>query len=413
MTDNRIGDGALFSNRQLGIKDENRAPSPIIEHAKGSKLYDVDGNEYTDYCLNCGVNILGHANHNVVLSAKKHAERGICFGATTKAEIDLSRYLIEKIPSLQKVRFVNSGTEATLSAIRLARCVTGRRYVVSFEGMYHGFHGLVPVVHHQEQCCDCSSSGMVLPFNDILAFERAIEKNKNDIACVIMEPVAVHMGIIPARPDFLTAVRDLTKKHGIVLIFDEIMTGFRGFPGCVESELGMVPDLTCLGTVIGGGFPIGVYGGRADMMRWLAPEGNVFQAGTFAANPVILRAGMMTLRLMNENFYKALNRKADRFAQELNMFFEEHQIEARIVQWYSMLSLRFSKRDVNDYKEAQNIQRPGLYTEMFQYLLARHIYFPPVATEPFFISGKHSKADLNDLADAIKTFMKNKGDERC
>lgn len=377
-----------------------KSESFIVERAKGSKIYDIDGNEYTDYCLNGGANILGHANRTVVLSAKKHAERGICFGSLTKAEIDISHYIIEKVPSIDQLCFVNSGTEATLSAIRLAQCVTGRRHIVSFEGMYHGFHGLVPMAPNP-----ANDDGYVLSFNNVEVLEKVIDKNHTEIAAIILEPVAVHMGIILPDPKFLTALKTLTKNYGIVLIFDEVMTGFRGFSGCEQSRLDIVPDLTCLGTVIGGGFPIGAYGGRSDMMRRLAPEGDLYQMGTFSASPVVLRAGMMTLRLMNDSFYHALNQKAERFVSEMNGFFDEKNINAHIVQFYSMMSLVFSKKGCCNYQDVRASEDVPLYKELVQHLFLNGIYFPSIGTEPFFFSGKHSKKDLKILSDVMKDFF--------
>ncbi|MEW5894832.1 MAG: aspartate aminotransferase family protein [Candidatus Omnitrophota bacterium] len=379
----------------------------VIDYGKGSRLYDADGREYMDFCISCGVNILGHANHNVVLAAKKTAERGTGFSLLSRAEIEMAGFLTRHVPSMERVRFVNSGTEATLSAIRLAKKATERRKIVSFEGCYHGFHGMVPVEPRKESL-DPAGLNIVLPYNNAAAFREAVESNHREIACVIIEPVAAHMGIIPGDKDFLTAIREITRRYGILLIFDETMTAFRGFAGGFQSN-GIVPDITCMGGVIGGGFSLGVYGGRADIMRSLSPEGSFYQSPTIVSQTV-LRAGLMALRLMNDAFYKAVNKKAEYLVSSLNDVFIDHNLSVRVFNYYSMMSLVFSTARPSNYEESEAVKNPLLYQELGQYLLGRGIIIPQAEKEPFFISGKHSRKDLDIMIGEVKTFFLGKKD---
>lgn len=349
------------------------ACSLIVAHAKGAKFYDMDDREYTDYYLSGGAHILGHANPNVVLSAKKYAERGLGFGLMTQAEIDLAAYLIAHIPSMEKVYFVHSSREAVLGAMHLARCVTGRRIAVSLGRAL--------------------PDSTVLTYHDAVAVERFVMEYAHDIACLVCEPVWVDKGLIAADKMFFEKLVQVTKQQGILLIMDETRTGFRGFPGGAQSLLNVQPDLTCLGSIIGGGFPIGAYGGKADVMNRLVMEGETTAASSLAANPVILRAGLMALKLMTDSFYRALNDKAQRFADQLNAFFAEQQIKAQIDRYYSMLFIRFFNNQA------------GNYHRLAEHLLKQGIYFPASEQEPFFISGSHSKKDLAVLKQEVERFF--------
>lgn len=388
----------------------------VMKYAKGSKLYDQDHNEYTDYCLSWGAQILGHANRNVILAAKKTAERGVSFGTTTQAEIDLAEIIAQLTPAIEQVRFVNSGTEATMSAIRLSRGFTKRDKIIKFDGCYHGHvddlltkagSGVallnetssagIPLTH--------TSNTISLPYNNSQVFQQVIEENKEHIACVIIEPVAGNMGVIKADLEFLKVLRKLTAQHKIVLIFDEIMSGFRSGVKSVQGEVQITPDLTCLGKIIGGGFPMGAYGGRTDIMSCLAPLGDVYQAGTFSGTPVIMRAGYATVRQLNTSFYKSLNTKCDRFALKLNEYFKQNNIPAHLCQYASMMSLRFRKEPVYNYQDALEASSSKIYSELFHHLISQGIYFPPADLEAFFISGKHSKRDLDHLYESLIAFF--------
>ncbi len=394
------------------------AGSPLVmEYGKGSKLFDVDGNGYSDYCLSWGALILGHSPRNAILAAKKTVERGTSFGTTTRAEIDMAKFITRAVPSIELVRFVNSGTEATMSAIRLSRGFTKRNLVVKFDGCYHGhFDDLLTTAGSGvANLAQSSSQGipkshientLSLPYNDTQVLLETIERHKEHIACVIIEPVAGNMGVIPADKDFLKTLRQITAKHGIVLIFDEIMSGFRSGLGCAQADYGIVPDLTCLGKIIGGGFPVGAYGGKKEIMQCLAPLGGVYQAGTFAGNPVVMRAGLASLKLLNADFYRVLNEKSEHFAQDLNNFFAQNNIAVRLSHYKGMLSIRFSDKPVKNYDDARKAASDEIYAKLFWHLLENGIYMPPADLEAFFICSVHTKKDLADLSAAIKSFFK-------
>jgi glutamate-1-semialdehyde 2,1-aminomutase len=390
----------------------------VMKYGEGSRLYDYDNNSYTDYCLSWGALILGHAHRNVVLSAKKTLEKGTSFGTTTREEIDIAQHICGRVPSVELVRFVNSGTEATMSAVRLARGFTKKEMLVKFDGCYHGHFDdlLTKAGSGVAQLQESSSLGvpqshvqnaLSLPYNNIDVLEKALTQHKDRIACVIIEPVAGNMGVIPAKREFLQALRDLTKKFHIVLIFDEVMTGFRTHPGCVQSEVGVIPDMTCLGKIIGGGFPVGAYGGKKEIMSCLAPLGGVYQAGTFSGTPVVMRAGLAGLRLLTEGFYKSLNGRCGIFAARVNSFFVENNIEAHLAHYGSMMSLRFRRRPVFNYDDALAAVGGDRYGELFRHLLKAGIYWPPADLEAFFVSCRHTQKDLNNLEDALKSFFKH------
>lgn len=389
----------------------------VMKYGHRTQIFDYDGNAYTDYCLSWGALILGHAHRNVVLAAKKTAEKGISFGTTTREEIDLAKHIIGCIPSIELIRLVNSGTESTMSAIRLARGFTKKDMVVKFDGCYHGHEDdlLTKAGSGVTHLSESSSLGipqshirntLSLPYNNIEILERTLTQYKDHIACVIIEPVAGNMGVIPGELEFLRTLRELTKKLNILLIFDEIITGFRFHPGGVQTLLGITPDLTCLGKIIGGGFPIGAYGGRKDIMENLAPLGGVYQAGTFSGNPVVMRAGLATLRALSVDFYRVLNSRCEEFSGDLNAYFTENNIPVHLSFFNSMMSLRFRKESVENYEDAQKASGDELYRGLFWHLVKEGIYFPPADLEAFFISGMHTKKDLENLGRGIKNFFK-------
>lgn len=388
----------------------------IIDYGYGPKIYDVDENGYTDYCLGWGALILGHAHRNVVLAARKRVNKGIGYGVTTKAEVEIAQHITRQIPSIELIRFVNSGTEATMSAVRLARGFTKRDIVLKFDGCYHGHFDcfLIKAGSGVAKLKESSSSGIPqshlettisLPYNDSEIAAETLERFKNEIACVIVEPVAGNMGTVPACPEFLKTLREFTKKFGIVLIFDEIITGFRASVGGAQSEYGIYPDLTCLGKIIGGGFPVGAYGGRKDIMSHLAPLGSVYQAGTFSGNPIVMRAGLSTLKFLNKSFYDTLNAKSEQLAASLNEAFNNHGIPAQISHYKSMLSLRFKTGAINNYDQARAASNDKLYGQLFWHLIESGIYWPPADLETFFISGVHTQKDLSKLQKAVVDFF--------
>lgn len=390
----------------------------VIKYGKGAKLHDHDNNVYTDYCLSGGSLILGHAHRNVILSAKKTLEKGISFGTTTREEVNMAKFICTHVPSVELVRFVNSGTEATMSAVRLARGFTQKEIVVKFDGCHHGsFDDFLAkagsgVVQSQESTSlgiprMHVGSTISLPYNDGPMLAETLNMYKDDIACVIIEPVAGHMGVIPPDMKFMQLLRDLTKQYNIVLIFDEVMTGFRTHPGCVQSEINIIPDMTCLGRIIGSGFPIGAYGGRKDIMNYLAPSGGVYQTGTFSGNPVVMRAGLAGLRLLTDEFYSALYEKCTSLAEEMNTFFKDREIDAHLSWYGSMMSVRFRCKPVVNYQDAKAAAGGPRYAAMFRHLLNAGVYFPPDDMEAFFISCMHTKRDLSHLAAELKSFFVN------
>ncbi|MCA9408415.1 MAG: glutamate-1-semialdehyde 2,1-aminomutase [Candidatus Omnitrophica bacterium] len=391
----------------------------VMKRGLRAQLFDYDNNAYTDYCLSWGALILGHAHRNTILAAKKTVENGTSFGTTTREEIDMAAHIVKAVPSIERIRFVNSGTEATMSAIRLARGFTQRELLVKFDGCYHGHFDdlLTKAGSGVSQLKESSSLGIPkahvnntisLPYNDSEVLEKTLKRFQKEIACVIIEPVAGNMGVIPARTEFLQLLRDLTKRFNIVLIFDEIMTGFRTNAGCVQSDYKIIPDMTCLGKIIGGGFPIGAYGGREEIMNCLAPLGGVYQAGTFSGNPVVMKTGLAALKLLNKDFYRVLNERCEQFAQHMNAYFTEKGISAHLSHYKSMMSIRFRSELVDNYDDALAAAGGEVYSRLFHYLLKMGIYWPPADLEAFFVSSAHSKNDLNQLADALKKFFNNK-----
>lgn len=387
----------------------------IMQKGYAQKFFDVDHNAYTDYCLSWGSLILGHAHQDVVSAVKKAISNGTSFGTTTAPEIQIAKLITKNVPSIELIRFVNSGTEATMSAIRLARGFTKKHKLVKFDGCYHGHFDdlLTKAGSGVANLKESSSLGITpnhiadtisLPFNDIAAATEVFHENHRDIACCIIEPVAGNMGVIPAQIEFLRTLRELTKRFNIVLIFDEIMTGFRSSLGCVQSEINVIPDLTCLGKIIGGGFPVGAYGGRKDIMQCLSPLGGVYQAGTFAGNPIVMTAGLATLKNLNAAFYKSLNHRSESFAQSLNQFFQSNRIAASLSRYHSMMSLRFNAAEIKNYSDAITAGSDEMYAALFQQLLKSGIYLPPADLEAFFISGLHTENDLKKLFEQIKTF---------
>jgi glutamate-1-semialdehyde 2,1-aminomutase len=384
----------------------------IMQRGQGAKLFDTKGAAYTDYCLSWGASILGHAHPDVVKAVQKAITQGTSFGTTTKPEIEIAQFITKHVPSIDMVRFVNSGTEATMSAVRLARGYTKRNKIIKFDGCYHGHSDdLLAVAGSGVAFLAASSSQGIpkahiqdtlsLPFNNTEALTQTIERHHKDIACVIMEPVPGNMGVIIPDKKFLKAARDLTKKYKIVLIFDEVMSGFRSGLGCAQSELGIIPDMTCLGKIIGGGFPVGAYGGRRDIMKHLAPEGGVYQAGTFSGTPVVMQAGLATLKNLNQATYKKINSLSDEFVTSTNKLLKTAKTPAHLVNYKSMISIRFRPEAVYNYNEAREASSDKIYSKLFHYLLKHGIYWPPADLEAFFISAKHEAQDLKYLSQQI------------
>jgi len=391
--------------------------SPVFIHrAKGAYLYDVDGNSYVDYVLSWGPMILGHAHSKVIMAIKEAADWGTSFGAPTLGEIDLAERIISVYPSIEMVRMVNSGTEATMSAIRLARGFTGRDSIIKFEGCYHGHaDGLLVKAGSGAATFGVPDSPgvpkgyakntLTLPYNDEKALKALIEKEGRNIAAVIVEPVAGNMGCVLPRPGFLNALRSLTRKHGIILIFDEVMTGFRVSYGGAQEYYGIKPDLTCLGKVIGGGLPVGAYGGRKDIMSQVSPVGPVYQAGTLSGNPLAMAAGNETLRVLaRKGTYDRLETKCVQIEEGLRDAAKTAGVKTKFYRAGTMFCTYFTDQEVVDFESAKTSDT-AMFARFFAGMLKRGINIAPSQFEAGFMSLAHTDADIEKTAEAAYDAM--------
>ena len=390
----------------------------FVKKALGSKIIDVDNNEFIDFVCSWGPMILGHNHSKVVAAIEQALENGTSYGAPTPMEIELAELVINAYPAMDKVRFVSSGTEATMSAIRLARGYTGKKVVVKFDGCYHG---------HADSFLVQAGSGVItlgipgspgvpddivkntisIPYNDFETLEKTLADESLEIACVIIEAVAGNMGVVPPAEGFLQKLRELTAQHNIVLIFDEVITGFRLALGGAQSRFGIAPDMTCLGKIIGGGLPVGAYGGKNEIMSQIAPEGPVYQAGTLSGNPLAMAAGVATLQTLSEpGFYDRLEEKAESFAAELqNLAGKYLPGETILNRVGSMMTTFFNKGPVVDFKSAMgsDTERYGLF---FREMLLSGIWLAPSQFEAAFISAAHSKEDLAEALEMTESSFK-------
>lgn len=376
----------------------------VVYRAKGAVVEDAGGRVWTDYALGGGVNLLGHANRVVVLAAKKHAERGIYFGMPCRAEEDFSAFLAQTIPMMERSKFFSSETEALVSAVSLAMAVTGRRRVISFQGMSPGYHQWRDVLGGGGG--ETGDADDVVPFNDVAALRAVLKHDPQDIAAVVLEPVMLRQGIVRPTQEFLTALGDLRRKSGCRLIADETLTGFRVFPGALESLIGLDADLICLGGVVGGGFSLGILGGPQSLMsRAVFSPGNaVLQS---APGPVVLRSGLMALRLMTTRFFDALNRKAQKFSDEMNAWFQAKGVPMHLERFYGVMYLSGRTETASGSRHAQEGQSVW-YEQLRTFLLSRGIYWPTSSREVFFVCGMHTKKDLNDLKVNLQEFFQDR-----
>jgi glutamate-1-semialdehyde 2,1-aminomutase len=383
----------------------------FIDRGKGSKIYDVDGNAYIDYVLSWGPLILGHSHPKVVNALKKAAEKGTSYGAPTPLEIELAELVLKVYPSMDKVRMVNSGTEATMSAIRVARGFTGRDKIIKFEGCYHGHaDGLLVKAGSGATTFGVPDSlgvpksyaknTITLPFNDIAALHSVIKNEWKSVACVIIEPVVGNIGCVLPRPGFLESLRKLTKKFGIVLIFDEVMTGFRVAFGGAQAYYGITPDMTCLGKVIGGGLPVGAYGGKKEIMSMVSPEGPVYQAGTLSGNPLAMTAGIETLRILSkENTYTKLESTGALLEEGLVDAARKAGVKTRFYRAGTMFCTYFTNTDVIDYKTAKTSDT-ARFSRFFSAIIKKGVYIAPSQFEAGFISLAHTEKDIEKTVKA-------------
>lgn len=382
----------------------------FIEKGKGSKIYDIDGNEYIDYICSWGPNILGHCYPKVIEEVKKACDNGLTFGAPTEKEVVLAELIREIMPSMEVLRVVNSGTEAVMSAIRVARGFTKRDMILKFKGCYHGHSDGLLVKAGSAALTAAVPDSLGVPksytentlvalYNDEKSVEELFEKYGDKIACVVVEPVAANMGVVLPKKGFLQFLRDITEKYGSLLIFDEVITGFRLSLGGAQEYFGIKPDMTTLGKIVGGGMPMAVYGGRKEIMDCVAPLGGVYQAGTLSGNPIATTAGIATLTALKENkhLYADLEKKAEKIANSYR------KIGASVNQIGSLLSGFFTDREVNDYDSATSSDT-ARYAKFFNYLLENGIYIAPSQYEAMFVSMAHSDEDIEKTCKVIESY---------
>ncbi len=396
----------------MGVNSPVRyyAPYPIfIRSGQGSKIYDVDGREYTDYCLAYGPMILGHGNESVRGAVKNAIENSWIFGAPTENEIKLGSIIKEAIPNIELLRFTNSGVEATMHAVRVARAFTKRKKIVMINGGYHGSYDSFLVNDKNEPLPgileEVAKNTLIVEFNNLDSLERVMRENRNEIAAMIIEPVMGNIGLIPPRDGYIKGVREITEKFDSLLIVDEVITGFRNSFGSAQKEFGIKGDLVTLGKIIGGGFPIGAFGGREDIMNLIRPKGNVFHAGTFSGNPLSMVAGYETLRILKEMDYGKIINYTKKIAEKLMEMGDEITVNS----YGSMFQVFFKKGGVENYSQALLSDREK-YFSMFRFLLERGIYIPPSQFETNFVSFSHSKIDMENTLNAFEEFFKSERD---
>ena len=418
---------AYFKTAQLAIPGGVNSPvrafrsvggDPLfIKKAKGVSLEDVDGNSFIDYVLSWGPMILGHAHPSVLKAIIKAAKQGTSYGAPCQTETELARLIIQAVPSIDQVRLVNSGTEAVMSAIRLARAYTKRDSILKFEGCYHGHadHLLVKAGSGMATLGIPDTPGvpkafarqtLTVPFNDLTATEKLIHKHAKDLAAIIVEPVAGNMGVVPPTDEFLPWLRMITKKYEILLIFDEVITGFRVHFGGAQSRYKVIPDMTCLGKIIGGGLPIAAYGGRKDIMQMIAPAGPVYQAGTLSGNPVAVAAGLETLRLLKKpGIYGELEKKSKELAQGLGEAAEEANVPYYQTRVGAMLGGFFTEHPVTDYASAKKSDT-ARYAKFFHGMLQNGVYVAPSQFEAMLLATAHSNSHIRHTVSVARKVFK-------
>lgn len=396
----------------------------VIERGAGARLFDADGNSYIDYICSWGALICGHAHPAVTAAIAEQAQRGTSYGVTNELEIELGERISRAIPSIEKIRFVSSGTEATMSAARLARAFTGRELLLKFEGCYHG---------HADSFLSQAGSGLAtlaiascpgvpesvatltlnVPFNDLAAVEQAFQAKRGQIAAIFVEPVAANMGVVPPGKSFLAGLREIATREGALLIFDEVITGFRLCYGGAQNTYRITPDLTILGKIIGGGLPVAAYGGRRELMDKVAPLGAVYQAGTLSGNPLAMRAGIEMLKLLEtRGLYDQLAQKTERLANGLTAAANEAKVCARVQSVGSLLTLFFAKEEIGNFSAAMRADT-ARFGAFFRAMLDRGVLLPPSQFEALFVSAAHTDADIDATNAAAREALEEKGAVRA
>jgi glutamate-1-semialdehyde 2,1-aminomutase len=385
----------------------------FMQSGKGAIITDIDGNEYIDYVLSWGPLIHGHSDSDVVEGIKRVAETGASFGAPTLAENELAKLVIERVPSIEMIRMVSSGTEATMSALRLARGYTGRNKILKFEGCYHG---------HADSLLIKAGSGVAtlglpdspgvpesvakntitVPYNDLESIKVAIQEFGSDLAAIIVEPVAGNMGVVPPEPGFLEGLRELTEKNGTLLIFDEVMTGFRVGYNCAQGYYGVTPDITCLGKVIGGGLPVGAYGGKREILENMAPAGTIYQAGTLSGNPLAMTAGIETLKKLTPASYDHFMKLGDQLEAGFRAAAEKFDIPHTVNRAGSMIGFFFTNEKVSDYDKAKSSDLE-LFADYYRLMAEEGIFLPPSQFEGMFLSTAHTEDHITKTIEAFHT----------
>ncbi|MGD0405049.1 MAG: glutamate-1-semialdehyde 2,1-aminomutase [Candidatus Bathyarchaeia archaeon] len=405
-----------------GVNSPVRAfePNPFFtKQGKGSRITDVDGNEYIDYCLGFGPLILGHSHPRVVEAVKAQLEFGALYGTPIEQEVDFAELVSEIVPSAEMVRLVSTGGEATMASIRAARGYTGKNKFIKFEGCYHGAHDGVLVKAGSGASTfgvpdslgipeGTTRNTVVVPFNDLEKFEKAVKENKDDLAAVIVEPVIGNIGVVLPKPGFLQALRELTEVYGVVLIFDEVITGFRLALGGAQEYFGVTPDMTALGKILGGGLPMAAYVGKEDIMKLISPSGKVYQAGTYSGNPLSVAAGLATLGLLKESgkaFYVEMERKCEAIVKPLGETVSALGLNLQINHVASMFQLFFTDKPVFDYastKASDNHKFMAFHAE----LLRKGVFIPPSQFETCFLSKAHSPEDLEKTVECFSDALR-------
>jgi glutamate-1-semialdehyde 2,1-aminomutase len=403
-----------------GVNSPVRAfkPYPVfVSRAKGSKVYDVDGNTYIDYVMGYGANLFGHSPNWLVKRISEILEEGILYGMPTEAEVRLAEKIVSMVPNIDMVRLVNTGTEATMSAIRLARGYTGRDYIVKFRGCFHGSHDYVLVSpgsgasglpSHLGVLKDAAAKTLVAEYNDVEGLEKVMKKYRESVAAVIVEPVAANMGLVPPEPGFLEACRELCDRYGCLLIFDEVVTAFRISPGGAQKYFRVRADIVTMGKAMGSGFPIAAYAGRRDIMRHVAPEGRVYQAGTYSGNPVSVAAAIATLEYIEgegDKIYGWLRKIASEIEDEASKLIGERGLEAYVNRFEGLLQIFMTRGPVRNYADASRSDLKR-YWSFHRELMRRGVFIPPSQMETWFPSYAHTEEDLGLTIDAVKEALR-------